>query len=182
MTVNTRVIKILLHSNQLPYVEIQPGLRIQVLPDMSYLARCQKHQFAAFVADRGILIVWDDEPKKLVGRVERLEQALMKMIWGSGDGYPEEKEEKPSQVQVQDAEGPDGEAVHVEKPRRIVLIQPVLTACTLILTIAAIGSGWRRVAIEIFVDHNYIRLAFAALIIPQMWLGLVMPHSLGRQP
>ncbi|KAJ9651380.1 hypothetical protein H2201_009278, partial [Coniosporium apollinis] len=55
---------------------------------------CQKHQFAAFIADRGILIVWDDEPKKLIGRVERLEQALVTMIWGNGDAYPEEKEEK----------------------------------------------------------------------------------------
>ena len=67
MTVNTRVIKILLHLPTIcTYVEIQPGLRLQVLPDMSYLPRCQKHQFAAFIADRGILVVWEDEPKKLL--------------------------------------------------------------------------------------------------------------------
>ncbi|EON63230.1 hypothetical protein W97_02457 [Coniosporium apollinis CBS 100218] len=178
MTVNTRVIKILLHSNQHPYVEIQPGLRIQVLPDMSYLPRCQKHQFAAFIADRGILVVWDDEPKKLIGRVERLEQALIQMIWGNGDAYPEEKEEKPAQVQVQELEGHDGEMLPDEKPRRVVLIQPILTACTLLLTLAAIGSGWRRVAIEIFVDHNWIRLAFILLLIPQMWLGLFFFQAL----
>ena len=66
MTVNTRVIKLFLHSNDKAYVPLKGGLRLQVLPDISYLPRCQKHQFAAFIADRGLLIVWDDEPRHLL--------------------------------------------------------------------------------------------------------------------
>ncbi|OCK81960.1 hypothetical protein K432DRAFT_294338 [Lepidopterella palustris CBS 459.81] len=180
MTVNTRVIKIILHSNDMPYVEIQPGLRVQVLPDVSYLPRCQKHQFAAFIADRGILIVWEDEPKKLLERADRLQEALMKMIWGNESAYPEENPEKKEpviEITDMDAEA-DPENQPEEKPRRIVLIQPVLGAATLILAIAAIGSGWRQIAIETYVDRNYIRAAFAAVALPQMWLALFFFQAL----
>lgn len=178
MTINTRVIKILLHTNEMPWVEIEPGLRLQVLPDISYLPRCQKHQFAAFIADRGLLVIWDDQPKKLLDRGEVLQEKLMKMIWGNQSAYPEEKEEKKgAEVVVQDMEI-DPENMEPEKPRRIVLVQPIITACTLICTIVAIGSGWREVAIEIFVDHNYIRLAFALVVLPQIWLALFFFQAL----
>ena len=94
MTVNTRVIKLFLHNNDKPFVPLKKGLRLQVLPDISYLPRCQKHQFAAFIADRGILVVWDDEPKHLLDRAAKIKQALMEMIWdaGSDDGSDDKKE------------------------------------------------------------------------------------------
>jgi hypothetical protein len=173
MTVNTRVIRILLQANTLPYVEIQDGLRIQVLPDMTYLPRCQKHQFAAFIADCGMLVVWDDEPKKILARVEKIEAALMNMIWGNESAYPEEgsNEKKETTVNVDDL-GFDQEAI-AEKPRKIVLIQPTLTAFTLLAAIVAIGAGFREVALEIATDKGWIRLAFIAAIVPQFWVSLV---------
>ncbi|KAF1982641.1 hypothetical protein K402DRAFT_339995 [Aulographum hederae CBS 113979] len=179
MTVNTRVIRILLHSNTQPFIEITPGLRIQVLPDISYLARCQKHQFAAFIADRGILCVWDDQPKKILARVERLELELMKMIWGNESAYPEENDEKKELIDTiyeVDEDDPEGFAVH--KPRRIVLIQPFITAITLILVVSAIGSGWREVAIELKIDRDYSRLLFLVPMIPQIWLSLFFFQAL----
>jgi len=161
----------------MPYVEIEPGLRIQVLPDISYLPRCQKHQFAAFIADRGMLLVWDDEPKKIIGRTERLEKALMKMIWGNKSAYPEDVDEnkKAPQVEVTRIHELDGdvESRLPEKDRRIVLYTPITVAITLALVITALGSGWRQVAVEIFVDHNWLRLAFIVCLLPQIWLALV---------
>ncbi|KAK4978475.1 hypothetical protein LTR66_010567 [Elasticomyces elasticus] len=56
MTVNTKVIKLFLRGNTDPYVPLGDGLRLQVLPSMAYLPGCQKHQSAAFIADRGILV------------------------------------------------------------------------------------------------------------------------------
>ncbi|KAF2138548.1 uncharacterized protein K452DRAFT_301083 [Aplosporella prunicola CBS 121167] len=177
MTVNTRVIKIILHNNSLPYIEIQRGLRVQVLPDMSYLPQSQKHQFAAFIADRGILVVWEDQPKKLLERVNNIEHALMDMIWQDESAYPDENEKKEAMYQVHEDDGSDAESAE-EKPRQTVLIQPLLTACTLILTLAAIGSGWRQIAIEVAVDGGYIRLAFIAVVLPQMWLALFFFQAL----
>ena len=176
MTVNTRVIKILLHSNNMSYVEIQEGLRIQVIPDVSYLVRCQKHQFAAFVADWGVLIVWDDEPRNILSRVERLEAALMKKIWGNESTYPQEAEKKGAQTVAADGGG-DVEAAE-EKTRHIVLMQSWLTAATLALTVTALGAGWRQIAVEIAVDKNYLRIVFLVAIIPQFWLALVSSFNL----
>ena len=60
-----------------------------------------------------------------------------------------------------------------EPRRKIVLIQAVLTGLTLLLLVAAIGSGFRQIAIEIGIDHSYIRLAFIFAVRFQMWLALV---------
>lgn len=62
MNLNTKVIKLFLHNGR-TFVPIRGDPRLQVLPYMSYPPRCQKHQFAAVIADRGSLVVWDDEPR-----------------------------------------------------------------------------------------------------------------------
>jgi hypothetical protein len=173
MTINTRVIRILLHNNQMPFIEIQEGLRIQVLPDMSYLPRCRKHQFAAFIADRGVLVVWDDDPKKILGRIERFETALMKMIWGNQSAYPEEDEKKEDvEKEVKEIEG-DPENPGESKPRKVMLLQAFITAFTVCMTIVVIGAGWRQIAIELMTDRNWIRIAFILAFVPQFWLALV---------
>ena len=181
MTVNTRVIKLFLKRQDLPYVPLQDGLRLQILPNITYLPTCQKHHFAAFIQDTSILVVWDDEPKHLLARADMIEKQLMAMIWddNSNSAAYDEKMNKSQTVLVSEVpqEGSDGEGGYedliVEKPRKLVLIQAVLCALTLMLLIAAIGSGWRQIVIELLVDHQVIRLAFAAVVPLQMWLALV---------
>ncbi|KAK4539659.1 hypothetical protein LTR36_010485 [Oleoguttula mirabilis] len=179
MTVNTRVIKLFLHNNDKPYVPLKNGLRLQVLPDMSYLSRCQKHQFAAFIADRGILVVWDDEPRHLLDRAAKIEKSLMEMVWN--EDAPDNMDEKKdgSSVMVNEVGSEDDvELGTVEKPRPITMWMPVISAFTLCLTVFAIGSGWRVVAKEIYIDGNYIHLAFAVIALPQMWLALFFFQAL----
>ncbi|KAK5727507.1 hypothetical protein LTR15_003403 [Elasticomyces elasticus] len=178
MTVNTRVIKLFLHSNDRPYVPLKGGLRLQVLPDMSYLPRCQKHQFAAFVADRGILVVWDDEPKHLLDRAMKIEKALMEMIWDDGSDDGDEKKDNGSVMVREVGSEEDVELGTVEKPRPIVFMMPITSAFTLGLTVLAVGSGWRLIALETFVDSNYIRIAFALCIPLQIWLALFFFQAL----
>jgi hypothetical protein len=159
---------------------------VQVLPDVAALPRCRKHQFAAFVARPARLVVWDDAPDAVVGRAEELEKALIAMAWGQeeaeADDAGEERggcEEEGDAVAGAQAEGEaaaeeggDVEAA-VEASRRIVLMQPALSALTLALTVFAIGGGWRRVAVEIAVDSQFIRAAFILAFLPQAWLALV---------
>jgi len=178
MTVNTRVIKLFLHNNDKPYVPLKNGLRLQVLPDMSYLPRCQKHQFAAFIADRGILVVWDDEPRHLLDRAQKIEKSLMEMIW---DDSPEEADEKKDggSVMVNEVNSEDDvELGTIEPPRRIVMWMPILSAFTLFLTVLAIGSGWRNVAKEVWIDNDYTRMAFIFVIPAQIWLALFFFQAL----
>lgn len=180
MTVNTRVIKLFLHNNQRPYVPLKNGLRLQVLPDISYLPRCQKHQFAAFIADRGLLVVWDDEPRHLLDRAHKIEKSLMEMIWDD-DTSEEADEKKEAGVAVQEVSGDDDDSIErgaIEQPRRIVLWQAILAGFTLLLTFFAIGSGFQKIAIETIVDKNYIRFAFILVVPLQMWLALFFFQSI----
>jgi hypothetical protein len=190
LTINTAPIHILLRhatARGAPFVALRPGLRVQVLPDVAALPRCRKHQFAAFVARPPRLVVWDDAPDAVVGRAEELEKALIAMAWGqvevdaddAGEAGGEAEEEADAVAGAQEAEAVDRESADVEAaaeaPRRIVLMQPVLSALTLALTVFAIGGGWRRVAVEIVVDGGFIRAAFILAFFPQAWLALVRP-------
>ncbi|KAK0335898.1 hypothetical protein LTR02_004293 [Friedmanniomyces endolithicus] len=179
MTVNTRVIKLFLHSNDKAYVPLKGGLRLQVLPDISYLPRCQKHQFAAFIADRGLLIVWDDEPRHLLDRASKIEKALMEMIWDGGEDEEENEKKETGSVMVREVGSEDDvELGTVEKPRSIVFLMPITSAFTLGLTVFAIGSGWSRIALETYVDGSYLRMAFALVIPLQIWLALFFFQAL----
>ncbi|KAK4997645.1 hypothetical protein LTR66_002977 [Elasticomyces elasticus] len=180
MTVNTKVIKLFLRGNTDQYVPLGDGLRLQVLPSMAYLPGCQKHQSAAFIADRGILVVWDDEPHHLLARANRIETDLMEMIWQPKSLVTENEKMKSEHVSVTEVDGESGADVEVavDPPRSIVLVQPILSAATMALTIVAIGAGWRQISIELFVDHAYIRMAFIFVVPLQMWLALFFFQSL----
>ncbi|KAF2186273.1 hypothetical protein K469DRAFT_573231 [Zopfia rhizophila CBS 207.26] len=174
MTVNTRVLKLILARTDLPYVELTADLRLQIIPDIASLPHCQKHQFAAFIATQQILVVWEDDPKRIIDRAAYIQDTLMTMIWRTGEAEKLDPFNNITATDEMDLEATADE----EKPRRIVLLQPTITAGTLILVLAAIGGGWRNVAIEVYVDHNYIRAAFAACILPQLWLALFFFQAL----
>ena len=178
MTVNTRVIKLFLRRQDLPYVPLRDGLRLQILPTINYLPSCQKHHFAAFIADAAILVVWDDEPKHLLIRAKSIEEQLMRMIWKADPMLNDEKTEKSHVVDVAEirSDASSGDLEREEstaKPRKLVMNQAVLCGLTLILLIAAIGAGWRQIVIELIVDKQMLRLAFVAVVPFQCWLALV---------
>ncbi|KAI1609612.1 glycosyl transferase family group 2-domain-containing protein [Exophiala viscosa] len=182
MTVNTAIIKLFLHDNSLKYVPLESGLRLQILPSISYLPECQKHHFAAFIQDYKILVVWDDDPNHLLQRVQNIEEQLISMVWkeqaDDDESAPPYTSAMPSTVNLNSGEGEqDVENTTVLPHRRIVLIQPILTAITLILLISAISTGWRAMAIEIKVDKNWLRLAFLLVVPLQCWLGLFFMQS-----
>ncbi|KAI1333718.1 glycosyl transferase family group 2-domain-containing protein [Xylariaceae sp. FL0016] len=176
MTVNTRVINVILSSKRqtYEYIPLNDGLRLQVLPSMRELPRCQKHHFAAFIQDLQILVVWDDEPKKVLARADILEKQLMKMIWGTGEEDDEEDEpekgEKGQGVEVGVAPV-DLEAALEAEERRVKLTSPLTVALTLALAISCLGLGFRALAYEVATDGNYARLALAVVSPIQLWVG-----------
>ena len=182
MTVNTRVVQLFLEQEDRAYVPLENELRLQILPDFSFLPQCQKHHFAAFIQDSSVLVVWDDQPTHILSRIKEIEGQLMSMIWndsaesderlspGSGGSW-----KRQADIQIQDVNGTAVEDNNKtsEGPRKIVFIQSILTAITLILIIAAIGTGFRRMMIEVKVDHYYLRLALLIVVPLQVWLALV---------
>ncbi|MCJ1310985.1 hypothetical protein MMC25_004654 [Agyrium rufum] len=182
MTMNTRVISTLIRRADMASIPLAEGLSIQVLPSMAYLATCQKHHFAAFIHDLGLLVIWNDEPKRLLEHAAGIEAQIMKMIWDDSPMY-DEKANKSQNVLVTEVplssdDGSEEAAGMLEKPRKLMMIQAVLTSLTIIMCIAALGSGWREIAIEVAVDHSMLRVAFAAVFPFQFWLALFFMQNI----
>ena len=174
------MIKILPRHNTQPFVEVSPGLRVQVLDDIPALPRCQKHQFAAFISEPPILVVWEDQPDHIV---ERLEAAILKTVWEHAfNQSPSTPGPEADAMEVRDVREQGKEEVaclesgEVKKPRKVVLIWSILSAVTLALVIASIAGGWRQIALEVAVDEYYLRIAFVLAFLPQAWLALVSSH------
>jgi hypothetical protein len=176
MTVNSRVIKTFLSWNpDATDMPLSNGQRVQVLPEMEDLVRARKHQFAAFVASQGLLVVWDDEPTHLIERARMLEAEMIDMIWHAGD-RPEAGEKKAAEVAVVEIDEESGQIVAQDRPTH--LQNSVLVAFTLIIVVVLLGLGFRAVAGEIAVDHKYTRVAFLALT-PGKLLSFTCPRVHG---
>ena len=196
ITVSTDVIQTYLNNIDTLFVPLADGRRIQVLQDISGLARSKKHHFAAFIKQPDPkLIVWHDDPEQVVARAEQIEQLLVANLW-RGDAKLEQSRPpsprsaaatpgpdgkpmflppvfriKEKEVVANAEEGQDVEMVFCDLPRKTRLYQSILIGITGLLCLTAIGAGWRYVAIEIQVDKNYMRLAFLVVVPFQMWLG-----------
>src|SRR5882672_9785299 len=95
MTVNTRIVKLFMQQEDMTYIPLENGLRLQILPNVSYLPRCQKHHFAAFIHNASILIVWDDDPNHILERAQSFEDQLINMIWKEEAGEDDQSNVAP---------------------------------------------------------------------------------------
>ena len=78
------------------------GLRIQILPGIDDLGRAKKNQFAAFIAQEELLVVWDDNANNLVKRAKAIEAELMEIVWGDDDNEEEEVMDEKHRVKAKD--------------------------------------------------------------------------------
>ena len=189
MTVKTDVITTYLPSISSQFVPLADGRRIQILPSMASLSRCKKHHFAAFILEPAMLVVWHDDPEQIVTRAEQIEQSLVSMLWRDGanlkentpPGTPglmsgrstrmENRNEKGTNPITVETTEVDEEMVFYDGPRKTLLYQPILMAITATLCVLSLGVGWRKVAVEVMVDHSYIRCALFIVFPLQVWLG-----------
>lgn len=171
MTVNTRIVNVILKARRTAsdYIPLPDGLRLQVLPSMTDLPRCQKHHFAAFIQDAGILVVWEDEPQKLLPRAEIIERQLMRMIWGTGN--QEDDEDEKNQVEV-NVSAVDLEASLDGEIRKTKLTSAMIVGLTMALSVTCVGVGLRNIVYELSVDGSYVRLALLAVIPVQIFVSL----------
>ncbi|KAB5528948.1 glycosyl transferase family group 2-domain-containing protein [Coniochaeta sp. 2T2.1] len=171
MTVNSRVIKTFLQwSPDAVDVPLMNGLRVQILPTIEDLPRARKHQFAAFVASEGLLVVWDDDALHLVQRAKAIESELMELVWRAGS--EEEDEEKKGGPTVGEVEIDEESGEIKPEMRPVHMLNTYLVSLTLILVTVSLGAAFRQLAIEVSVDGNYIRLALVALFPVQIFFTL----------
>jgi hypothetical protein len=180
MTVSTKMIKLILSRTELPYVQIQHGKRLQVVPDMASLKFCQKNQSASFVAKEQVLVVWEDDPGSLLERAQGIQDSLVRMIWGNElSRVTDAGIAKTLGIDIYDLDAGFQEFESPEEPRPIRLWQTVYTAMAITMLTAAIGSGWRQVAIQQVYNPNWFRMLFALTLPAQGWLALVSSSTTG---
>ncbi|KAK4102336.1 hypothetical protein N658DRAFT_495691 [Parathielavia hyrcaniae] len=170
MTVNSRVIKTFLQwSPDAVDVPLMNGLRVQILPTVDDLPRARKHQFAAFVASEGLLIVWDDDALHLVQRAKAIESELMELVWKTGEGNEEDEKGGPI-VEEPEVDEESGELKPEKRP--VHLLNTYLVSLTLVLVTVSLGAAFRQLAIATTVDGNFMRLALVALFPIQIFFTL----------
>jgi len=174
MTVKTTVIKTIVSLTDLPYVQIQSGQRLQLIPDIASLPMCQRNQSAAFIASHQMLVVWDDNPSLLVKRTDDIQRSLMAMFCGEDVG-----EYLPSKEAIKEYEeyydGPEE-----NEERRPQFWQSVYTGMALLLMTSALGSGYRQIAIQQMHAPDWRRFLFVIPLAGQIWLSLVWSSSSRR--
>ncbi|KAK5655991.1 hypothetical protein OQA88_5129 [Cercophora sp. LCS_1] len=171
MTVNSRVIKTFLQwSPDAVDVPLMNGLRVQILPTVNDLPRARKHQFAAFIASEGLLVVWDDEALNLVPRAKAIESELMELVWKAGQ--EEGDDEKKGGPQPVEAEIDEESGELKPEKRPVHLLNTYLVSLTLVLVTVSLGAAFRQLAIEVSVDGSYLRLALVALFPVQIFFTL----------
>ncbi|KAJ4350399.1 uncharacterized protein N0V89_009020 [Didymosphaeria variabile] len=176
MTIKNKVIDLLLSDSEIPFVQINEGLRLQVIPDIEALPFCQKHQSAAFVLSEKMLVVWEDQPHMLIKRVTDIDEALFNIVCRGLPLMDELDRDDPKDT-FYHWQGVHDETEEDEK-RSIVIWQPFFTASTLVLALGALGGGWRQISIQITIDGGYLRLLFLLCLIPQLGLGLFFFQAL----
>ncbi|KAK2074962.1 hypothetical protein P8C59_009128 [Phyllachora maydis] len=174
MTVNSRVIKTFLQwSPDVVDVPLMNGLRVQILPTMEDLTRARKHQFAAFVASEGLLVVWDDEALHLCQRAKAIESELMELVWKAGSDLDDDAGADRDGAVVANALEVDEESGQLRAEKRPVhLLNTYLVSLSLVLVTVSLGAALRQLAIEVSVDGEYLRLALLALFPIQIFFTL----------
>lgn len=155
-------------------IPLKNGLHVQVLQNIEDLPKARKAQFAAVIATKGLLVVWDDDPSNLLIRAKHIENELMELAWDEdmvGDAPPEITEKKAPKVVVLKVDEESGEALPEERPLH--LMNSIYVGIVLFIIIVLLGTGIRQIAFEVKADNNYTRLALLALIPVNVFFTLV---------
>ena len=160
---------------------------MKIYPDIPSLIDADRYMEAALVREQSMLVVWGDSAESCFARAREVQDQMMQPFIDGMNAFLEEQASPPTKKEpivgvsevssMTNVEGnPTGdfnEEAMTEPPRRPILIQPTMTACTLFLVVAALGTGWKDLVVEVMVDHNYMRMALLLVVPLQIWLALV---------
>lgn len=131
-----------------------------------------------FVRHPGILVVWDEDSDQIVERAVRIERHLVDMPWtptfeNEGDSQPEEQDTSMADVEKGSPKVvvEDEDLQFWDKPRPTMLWQPLVVGCAGCLTLFCLSIGWRELAVQIKIDHDWTRLLLVIVSPLQLWLG-----------
>ena len=176
MTINTRVINTFLTWPDAVEVPLSDGQTIQILPEVKDLFRARRHQYAAFIASEGILVVWDDDNNHLLERAAAIEEELVRFVWlrGQADEFTEKEDNIRND---QDSTDEEAGALGVSK-RPIHYYHCFLVACNICIIMTLQSLGWQQIVGDIIHIKAWISLAFLAMTPINIFLSLVRSSSI----
>ncbi|KAL7418822.1 hypothetical protein Q5752_006506 [Cryptotrichosporon argae] len=190
------------------YLDVNPDLyelfidadtRIQVLDTISDISAARKNQYAAFVRDEGVLVVWADDVGEVIPAAKWLDGALVAFVWSVESDVPrlgyhsaagslynlekvaEEVEDKEGNIAAPAADDHVEDPVRFElessrKARPRVMIAPVLAGIGAAGAISLMGLGLRSLVIRYIYDGDASRFALAA-VLPLLLFVIAFPCS-----
>jgi hypothetical protein len=149
---------------------------------VAHLSGCKKHHFGAFIKDQQLLVVWDDDPRSVLGRAENIVNSLVQMIWEQtesaiGSDKPGEDHHN-ADTHRRHVTASELESGVTSDKRPTLLINSIMVALTIALLITALGFGWRNLAQEVSIDNNYTRLALLAVSPCQIFVSLFFMQTI----
>ena len=187
-TIRTNVTKVLLARDDIDVITLTDDRKMKIYPDIASLIDVDRYMEAALVREQSMLVVWGDSKESCFERAQEVQDQMMQPFIDGMNAFLEEPAPPPtkkepivgvseissSEANEEGIPGSEFDAETTTEPaRRPVLIQSILTGATLFLIIAALGTGWKNIVVELMVDHSYIRLAFIFVVPLQFWLALV---------
>lgn len=119
---------------------------------MSHLGTARKNQYAAFIRDEAVLVVWADQVDELIPAASKLEKALISFIWSSdksGKRRPALFTDINVGVNMEDTaveiEDPEKAVwMKMRKDRPVVLITPTVVGLAFGVTMVLVGLAVRK--------------------------------------
>ena len=173
MTINCASIKPFFRNLHKREIRFSDRMGIQVLPDIDDLVRASRHQYAAFIASKEILVVWDDHPQHFLDRANALMKDMVEYTWTSNTegNFLEGKDARVTEYEI-DEESTIGS----NNKRRIAYYHSFLMACTLCLIAVLLGQGYQNIYLDIKALDKWISLAFLVMTPIDAFLSLVSFH------
>ncbi|BFZ57041.1 hypothetical protein PYCC9005_004091 [Savitreella phatthalungensis] len=169
-------------------VRLGADLHVQVIDTLSSMPYIKKHQYACFVRDRGYLLVWADDAKKLIPYARQIEEQLVNRMWkGQTHTMDEKKGHELYTIESLDLESEVAVPnLDVERPVQLILPFMVMMAIllnfiVLMLSLRQIVYGslytktWWRFAVLLYLPVQFITTGFFSLMVVVAVLNVIGP-------
>jgi hypothetical protein len=147
MTIHSPAIRAYLegvpHSVDIPLMN---DASIQLLLNIEDLAKARVYQFAACIALKSMLVVWDDDAVNILQRAKSIEWELMQLLWSSDtdNATRTAKMDKKNDLSLSEKELSDGDSSLEEggepKERPIMYINTVLVSLAMLPLVSVLGE------------------------------------------
>ncbi|USW56169.1 Putative glycosyltransferase 2, nucleotide-diphospho-sugar transferase [Septoria linicola] len=162
MTVKSRVIWTIVQrlNHGETGIPIRDNQRIQIVANFLELSRARKHQYAAFVKDECLLVVWDGDPSNLIHRIESIEADLLRVVWRLNSSDDEEKAALLPPSSDTDVDEETQQATEIRPTRYYYAIMCALSLCLLTVLF---GRRMQSIFQQVAILGRYTSIAFVAL-------------------